>query len=191
MRVVLASRNVHKIEELRRMAPHVDWAVLPAELPDPPETGATFEANALEKARFVAAATGALALADDSGLEVDALGGRPGVTSKRYSPEGTDAANNALLLQELSGVPDAARSARYRCVIAVVDPIHGVERTASGACEGRIALAPRGAGGFGYDPLFLPEAAPGRAMAELSPEEKDAISHRGAAMRHLPGLLGG
>ena len=189
MTIVLASRNAHKIEELRRMAPHVDWIVLPAHLPDPPEDGDTFEGNALQKARFVAEATGGVVLADDSGLEVDALGGRPGVWSKRYSAEGTDAANNAKLLGELAGVPDAARTARYRCVLAVVSG--SLARTVAGACEGAIGHAPRGTGGFGYDPLFLPSAAPGRAMAELSPAEKDAISHRGAAMARLDELLEG
>jgi XTP/dITP diphosphohydrolase len=191
MKVVLASRNAHKIDELRRMAPHVHWERMPDTLPDPPETGDTFEHNALQKARFVAVATGCLAMADDSGLEVDALGGRPGVWSKRYSPEGTDSANNARLLAELAGVPDAARTARYRCVLAVVDPATGTQRTVAGACEGRIGHAPRGSGGFGYDPLFLPAAdlARGRAMAELSPAEKDAISHRGVAMAGLDALL--
>ncbi len=185
--LVLASRNLHKIEELRRIAPYVTWQVMPAELGDPPETGVTFEANALQKARYVAVATGLWALADDSGLEVDALGGRPGVYSKRYSPEGLDQSNNTLLLQELAAGTGAARSARYRCVIALVGP--GGEFTASGACEGRIGLAPRGANGFGYDPLFLPEAAPGVTMAELVPAEKDRISHRGAALAQLPDLL--
>lgn len=185
MRLVLASRNAHKIEELRRIAPEIDWAALPPDLGDPPETGTSFEANALQKARFVAATLGTWALADDSGLEVDALGGRPGVWSKRYSPEGTDGANNALLLRELHGV--ATRTARYRCVIALVGPAG--EHVAAGACEGEIGVAPRGHGGFGYDPLFLPVATPGRTMAELSPAEKDAVSHRGAAMAELPRLL--
>lgn len=185
MRLVLASRNAHKIEELRRIAPGIEWVALPAELPDPPETGATFEANAVEKASFVAEHTGDWALADDSGLEVNALGGRPGVFSRRYSAEGTDEANNRRLLQELEGQSD--RRARYRCVIALVGP--GVVLTAAGSCEGRVGLVPRGHGGFGYDPLFWPDAVAGRTMAELSPAEKDAISHRGAAMRHLPSLL--
>lgn len=154
---------------------------MPETLPDPPETGDTFLANALEKARFVHAATGETCLADDSGLEVDALGGRPGVYSKRYSFEGTDSANNAKLLAELHGI--AARGARYRAVIALVGP-HG-ESTSSGACEGEIGHSPRGTGGFGYDPLFLPAEMPGRTMAELTPGEKDAISHRGRALREL------
>lgn len=189
MKIVLASRNVHKIDELRRMAPHIDWESMPAHLPDPPEDGDTFEANALQKARFVAEATGAVAMADDSGLEVDALRGRPGVWSKRYSAEATDSANNAKLLVELAEVPDAQRTARYRCALALVDGT--TERTVAGACEGAIGHAPRGSGGFGYDPLFRPGAAPGRAMAELTPSEKDAISHRGVAMRRLGELLGG
>jgi XTP/dITP diphosphohydrolase len=179
VRVIVASRNAHKIEELTRMAPRVQWTAMDAALGDPPETGATFEENALQKARYVYERTGAWALADDSGLEVDALGGRPGVRSKRYSALGTDSANNALLVEELGGASD--RRARYRCVIALVGP--GVERVASGACEGSIGWAPRGSGGFGYDPYFVPAEGGGRHMAELSPAEKDAISHRGAAMR--------
>ncbi len=198
MQIVLASRNAHKIEELRRMAPHVTWVAMPDTLPDPPETGDTFEDNALEKARFVAQATGLTALADDSGLEVDALGGAPGVYSRRYSPEATDAANNAKLLAELEGLARDAgdrgerpplRTARYRCVLAVVHG--GTVRTVSGVCEGRIGWEPRGTGGFGYDPLFWPDEVPGRAMAELSPAEKDAVSHRGAAVAQLDALLAG
>ena len=198
MRIMLASRNVHKIEELRRMAPHVDWMAMPDTLPEPPETGDSFEDNALEKARFVARATGLTALADDSGLEVDALGGAPGVHSRRYSPEATDASNNARLLQELDrlardagdrGERPPLRTARYRCVLAVV---HGdSERTVAGVCEGRIGWEPRGTGGFGYDPLFWPDEVPGRSMAELAPSEKDAVSHRGAAVAQLGALLGG
>lgn len=181
MRVVLATRNAHKMEELYRMAPQISWLPLPAEVGDPPETGETFVANALQKARYCFEQTGLPCLADDSGLEVDALGGRPGVWSKRYSPEANDQSNNTLLLTELATVPHALRTARYRCVIAIVGL--GGETVFDGRCEGRIGFERRGDGGFGYDPLFLPEAAPGRAMAELSPTEKDAISHRGAALR--------
>ncbi|MFZ5475378.1 MAG: RdgB/HAM1 family non-canonical purine NTP pyrophosphatase [Myxococcota bacterium] len=188
MRIVLASRNAHKITEMRRIAPHIEWLPMPEELGDPPETGATFEENALQKARYVHARTGLWALADDSGLQVDALGGRPGVHSRRYSPEATDAANNRLLLSELGGSP--RRTARYVCVIALVGPA-GVERTAWGDCEGSIGFRPSGEGGFGYDPLFVPEEGDGRTMAELAPEEKDAISHRGAAMAQLDRLLQG
>ncbi len=163
------------------MAPAITWLPLPAELGDPPETGETFEANALQKAHYCYAGTRLPCLADDSGIEVDALGGRPGVWSKRYSPDATASSNNALLLRELAGVPEAERTARYRCVIAVVGL--GPPRVFDGRCEGRIAFGPVGDGGFGYDPLFLPVASPGRTMAELSPLEKDAISHRGAALR--------
>lgn len=185
MRIMLASRNAHKIVELRRMAPEIEWVPMPDSLEDPPETCNTFEANALQKASFVFGATGAWTLADDSGLEVDALAGRPGVWSKRYSPEGTDTANNTLLLAELAERTD--RTARYRCVLALVGP--GFAEVVAGACEGRIGHSPLGTGGFGYDPLFWPTATPGRTMAQLLPEEKDAVSHRGAAMALLPALL--
>jgi XTP/dITP diphosphohydrolase len=184
-RLILASRNAHKVEELRRIAPWVEWTAMPTELEDPPETADSFVGNAVQKARFVFERTGLPALADDSGIAVDALSGRPGVRSKRYSAEGTDAANNALLLRELGGAE--ARTARYHCAIALVGP--GFSLTHEDTCEGRIGHAGRGGGGFGYDPLFWPDAAPGRTMAELSPAEKDAISHRGRAMRALPELL--
>jgi len=177
----LASRNAHKIEELARMAPDVRWLALPAEYGDCPETGTTFVANALEKARYAHGAVGGWCLADDSGLEVDALGGAPGVWSKRFSAEATDAANNRLLLERLGARTD--RFARYRCVIALVGP--GVELVFDGACEGAIGYQERGGGGFGYDPLFLPSERPGRTMAELTAAEKDAISHRGVAMQKL------
>jgi XTP/dITP diphosphohydrolase len=186
-RLVLASRNAHKVEELRRIVPGVEWVAMAAELGDPPETGDTFVANAEQKARYVFEATGLWALADDSGLEVDALGGRPGVHSKRFSPEARDDTNNALLLATLGDLAAAGRTARFRCVIALVGP--GGAFTASGACEGAIAFAASGVRGFGYDPLFLPAATPGRSMAELAPDEKDAISHRGAALAGLPALL--
>lgn len=186
-RLVLATRNAHKVVEIARMRPDVLWVGLPDALGDPPETGDTFEANALEKARWVYERLGLPTLADDSGLEVDALGGRPGVRSKRYSPEATAEANMTLLLRELDGVAD--RRARFRCVLALVGP--GGERTAAGVCEGAIGHAPRGTDGFGYDPLFLPDAAPGQTLAELDGPGKDAISHRGAALRHLDALLEG
>lgn len=184
LRLILATRNAHKLAEIQRMRPDILWSVLPETLPDPPETQDTFEGNALQKARFVYEATGIMALADDSGLEVDALGGRPGVWSKRYSPEGSDAANNALLLKELEG--QSQRSARYRCVLALVGP-EG-EATVDGRCEGTIAHDLRGNNGFGYDPLFIPVASPERRMAELSAAEKDAISHRGAAMARFQAI---
>ena len=185
MQMILATRNAHKLQEIARMRPDIQWLPIPAELPDPPETGHTFVDNALQKARFVYEHTGIPALADDSGLEVDALDGRPGVFSKRYSPEGTDAANNAKLLQELA--PHANRRARYRCVLALV--CAAGEATVDGTCEGVIGLEARGTNGFGYDPLFRPLATSGRSCGELSAEEKDALSHRGAAMQRLPELL--
>lgn len=189
-RIVLATRNRHKLVEIRRMCPEIEWLALPDELGDPPETQDTFAGNALQKARYVFARLGLPALADDSGLEVDALGGRPGVWSRRYSPEGTDDANNALLLSELSGVPPERRTARYRCVLALVwGPEDVQQATVDGACEGSILDAPRGGNGFGYDPLFEAAATPGRSCGEISDAEKDAISHRGAAVRRLPELL--
>lgn len=190
MELVFATHNAHKAEEVAAILAGTGVVLRTLDgldgLPDDiPETADTFVGNALQKARFVYERTGLLCVADDSGLEVDALGGAPGVRSKRYSPEADPSHNNALLLRELAGVDD--RTGRFRCVIAVVGP-RG-EHTAEGRCEGRIATAPRGEGGFGYDPLFLPSEAPGRAMAELSMADKNAISHRGRAFRELPGLL--
>lgn len=157
------------------------------DLGDAPETGDTFEHNACQKARYMYEKTGLPAIADDSGIEVDALGGAPGVHSKRFSPEATAEANNALLLSKLDGVSD--RSARFRCVLAYVGD-HG-ERTVDGRCEGQVATEASGTDGFGYDPLFLPNESPGRSMAELSMDEKNAISHRGRAFAQLPQLLVG
>jgi XTP/dITP diphosphohydrolase len=192
MDLLIATRNAHKLVEIRRILADSQVRLLSLDdvegLPDElPEDGDTFTANALQKAREAHRRTGLLVVADDSGLEVDALGGRPGVHSKRFSPEGTDAANNAHLLTLLGERAD--RTARYRCVLALVG--EGVQETAEGRCEGRIGTRPRGEGGFGYDPLFWPDEAPGRTMAELSMDEKNAISHRGRAFRHLPALLPG
>ena len=188
-RLWLASLNAHKAEELGRMLVGHNVEVLSlASRPDigePPETGTTFEENALQKARFVFEATGEPALADDSGLEVDALQGAPGVHSKRYTAEATAASNNRALLMALDGVSD--RRARFVCALALVSKLG--EEVVRGTVEGEIGHAPRGEGGFGYDPLFLPDDAPGRTMAELSPQEKDNISHRGRAVAHLPNLL--
>ncbi|MDI3340372.1 MAG: RdgB/HAM1 family non-canonical purine NTP pyrophosphatase [Sphaerobacter sp.] len=182
--IVLASNNRGKVEELARLLP--DWVrVLTAaeagvQLPE--ETGTTFAENALLKARAAAAQSGHIALADDSGLEVDALGGEPGVRSARYAGEPTDdAANNALLLERLHGVPAERRSARFRSAVAVVLP-DGREHVAEGTIEGTILEEPRGSGGFGYDPLFLP-AGSTRTMAELTVDEKNELSHRGRAFR--------
>lgn len=189
MQLIFATNNAHKVSEVRALLAGSDITLLTlAEAGldvDPPEDHDTFEANALQKARFIHTRTGLPCIADDSGLEVDALDGRPGVRSKRYSPEGTTEANNALLLTELDGIH--RRTARFRCVLALVGL--GEDRTVSGSCEGTIATVPHGGGGFGYDPLFCPDEAPGRTMAELSTDEKNAISHRGRAFSQLPGLL--
>ncbi len=194
MRVVVASSNEGKVREIRHVLEPLGWEVVRAadvgrEALEVDETGETFLENALIKARAYAEAFDCPALADDSGLEVDALEGAPGVRSARYAGEPTDdAANNAKLLAALDGVPAAERTARFRCVMALVWPDRRV-LAADGVCEGRIGYEPRGTGGFGYDPLFLPDAAPGKTMAELSPDEKSAISHRGAALRALRDAL--
>lgn len=186
-RLVVATTNRGKLAELRRIL-----ADLPVELVAmddlgvhaPDETGATFEDNAALKARHAAEATGLPAVADDSGLQVDALGGAPGVRSARYAGEdGDDAANNARLLQELAGVRDEDRTARFVCVAALATP-HGQIWTRRGVMEGRIVHAPRGDGGFGYDPLFV-AAGESRTNGELPPHVKDARSHRGAAFRAI------
>jgi XTP/dITP diphosphohydrolase len=189
MKVVLATGNAGKQREFAALlAPLGIELLLQSALGIEPaeETGTTFEANALLKARHAAAHARLPALADDSGLEVDALGARPGVYSARYAgPGATDEDNNALLVRELAGVPVGRRSARYRCVLALVrsgdDP---APLLAEGSWEGRIALAPAGSGGFGYDPWFIPE---GHAVtsAQLPPDTKNALSHRGKALRAL------
>jgi len=194
-RVIVATGNRGKLDEIRTALDFPGWefvtaADLGAETLDVEETGDTFVDNARLKARAYHNAFGIPALADDSGLEVDALGGAPGVYSSRYAgPDATDADNNVKLLSALADVPDAERTARFRSLIVLVDA-DGTETIAEGACEGSIGHEPRGTGGFGYDPLFLPHATPGRAMAELDRAEKNAISHRGAALRALRELLG-
>jgi XTP/dITP diphosphohydrolase len=182
MRLVLATRNEHKLRELARIMSGVSLEPLPAGVMLPPEDGDTFAANALGKARAAAGATGRRAIADDSGIEAAALAGAPGVFSARFAgPDATDAENLALLCQQ---APPGS-GLRYSCVMAYAEP-GGAERTFEGACTGTLAVAPRGAGGFGYDPVFLPdEVGDGRTMAELSDAEKDAISHRGRAARAL------
>jgi XTP/dITP diphosphohydrolase len=186
-KLVIASRNDHKIREIQQIfvGVAVTWVThREATWPDVEETGDTYLANALLKARTVLDATGLPALADDSGIEVDALGGAPGVRSARFAGEhATDAQNLQLLLDRLQGVPEAERTARYRCVAVCAFP-GGDTITAEGTCEGRVIEQPRGRGGFGYDPAFVP-AGETRTMAELGPEEKDAISHRGRAFRAL------
>jgi XTP/dITP diphosphohydrolase len=192
-RVVLATGNAGKQREFAALLAPRDFEVvlqttLGIDAAD--ETGSTFEANALLKARHAARVARLPALADDSGLEVDALGGRPGVWSARYAgPDATDAANNALLLQELADLPPAERRARYRCVIAYVrhadDPAPLI---ATGEWEGVIALQPAGEGGFGYDPLFIP-AGLSISAAQMSAADKNAVSHRGKALADLLRLL--
>jgi len=184
--LVLASNNAHKIIEIERVLGPLGFTLRPLrdfpEIPDPPETGQTFEDNALQKAAFVFQHTGLLTLADDSGLEVDALDGAPGVYSKRYTPEAIAETNNAKLLKELDGIQH--RQARFVCALALVGT--GQQAVWRGCVEGQIATIPRGEKGFGYDPLFLPDERPGHSMAELSGAEKDAISHRGKALISLP-----
>ena len=186
-RLIIASRNPGKIREI--VAICADWPVEwvtheDASWPEVEETGVSYLENALLKARAVASATGEAALADDSGIEVDALGGGPGPRSARYAGEtASDEKNLRALLRALAGVPGPGRTARYRAVAAVAFP-DGREVWAEGICEGVLRTKPRGTGGFGYDPIFEP-AGWDRTMAELSPEEKDRISHRGRALRAL------
>lgn len=181
--LLLATRNAHKLREFARLAaPHV-IDPLPDDVQLPPEDGATFAENALGKARAAAAATGRVAIADDSGIEAAALGGRPGIRSARFAGEGaSDGENLAKLLREApTGSPLA-----YVCAIAWVDPTSGAEHVVEERCTGTLAAVPRGERGFGYDPAFLPDdGAPDRTMAELSDAEKDAISHRGRAVRAM------
>jgi len=193
MKAVLASSNVGKLRELTSILAPFDYEIVPQSsfgIDTPPETGSTFVENAVLKARYAAGMTGLSAIADDSGIEVDALGGRPGVYSARYAGErATDAENLQKMLAELAGVPDERRTARYQCVIALArssdDPFPLIAR---GSWEGRILTQPRGQGGFGYDPIFQP-AGLKMSAAELSPDEKNARSHRGEALRALVGLL--
>jgi len=186
--VVLATRNKGKIAELRALLAGLGPQVVGlAEFPDIgeiPETGTTFLENARIKARTVCQATGLVSLADDSGLCVDALDGAPGVYSARYSGEdATDAANNAKLLAALADVPEAKRTCRFVSVVVAVAP-DGRELTAEGVWEGRVTTSPAGQGGFGYDPLFF-DPTVGLTAAELSPEAKNARSHRGKALANL------
>lgn len=191
VKVLVASRNAKKLKELSRVleAAGVDGIELVGlnevpEFPETPETGATFEENALVKARDGAAATGLPCVADDSGLEVDALNAMPGVLSARWSgSHGDDAANTALVLAQLSDTPDDRRGAAFVSACALVVP-GGSERVVRGTWPGTIAHAPRGDGGFGYDPVFVPDGET-RSAAELTPAEKDASSHRGRALAQL------
>jgi XTP/dITP diphosphohydrolase len=182
MRLVLATRNDHKVREVERLMDGVAVEPLPKHVTLPPEDGDTFAANALGKARAAAAALARPAIADDSGIEAAALGGAPGIRSARFAgPGATDAENLARLRTEAP----AGSALRYVCVIAYAEP-RGEEHVFTGTCDGTLAAEERGSGGFGYDPAFLPaDVTDGRTMAELSDAEKDAISHRGRASRAL------
>lgn len=190
-RLLLATRNDKKLLELRRILAASDirgmqvlgLADVPP-FPEAPETAASFEGNALVKARAAVAATGLATVADDSGLEVDALGGMPGVLSARWAGRhGDDAANLQLVLQQLADVPDDRRGAAFVCVAALVVP-SGTHTVVRGYWRGTLTRAARGSNGFGYDPIFVPDGD-GRTSAELDPSEKDAVSHRGQALRAL------
>jgi len=189
--LVVATRNEHKLRELEQILGGVELQPLPDEVELPPEDGETFAANALIKARAAHAATGEEALADDSGIAAAALGGAPGVRSARYAgPGASDEENLAKLLDAVGAAGDDRRVA-YVCVLAHIDAA-GREHTYDGRCEGVLIEHPRGEGGFGYDPAFLPDAtgaADQRTMAELDPAEKHAISHRGAAALALAAAL--
>jgi XTP/dITP diphosphohydrolase len=185
-RVVVATRNRHKVRELAEILDSLELVPAPEEVEFPPEDGETFADNALAKARAVHAATGSTTIADDSGIEARALNGEPGVRSARYAgPQASDEENLELLLSTLDRAAD--RSVSYECVLAYMDE-GGAEHLFEGRCEGELAREPRGTGGFGYDPAFIPhDTGPGdrRTMAELPAAEKHAISHRGRAARRL------
>jgi XTP/dITP diphosphohydrolase len=191
--IAIASRNEGKLREIAAICS--DWPVRwvtvrdhPGDWPDVQETGLTYQENALLKARAVAEFTGEAALADDSGIEVDALGGGPGPRSARYAGgDASEERNLSALLSALKGVPTSGRTARYRCIAALVLP-DGSAHSAEGVCEGTLTAKPRGSGGFGYDPIFVP-AGWDTTMAELPAAEKDRISHRGRAFRAIRALL--
>lgn len=193
MKAVLASSNAGKLRELAEILQPLGYELVAQStlgIDTPPETGITFADNALLKARHASSLSSLPALADDSGIEVDALGGRPGIYSARYAGDGaTDAANLQKVLEELRDVPESRRTARYQCVIAFVamadDPAPLI---AEGTWEGYVLTEPRGSGGFGYDPIFRPVGLD-QTAAELSPAEKNARSHRGKALRALASLL--
>jgi XTP/dITP diphosphohydrolase len=191
--VVLATRNKHKVEELSAMLSDLPVAILSfADFPDMPdvvEDGDTLVQNAIKKAAEVAAFTGLPSLADDTGLEVAALGGAPGVRSARFAGEPPDwQRNNEKLLADLAGFEGGERAAAFRCVVALALPGDDDVQTVEGVTRGVILEAPRGEGGFGYDPLFLPEGHD-KSYAEMDPDEKNAVSHRGAAIRRARGLV--
>ena len=192
--LVLASRNAKKAIEMQRILGEAGLRIRVrsvgefADVPEVAETGATFEANALLKARAVCAATGYAAVADDSGICVDELNGMPGILSARWAGRhGDDEANLQLLLGQLADTPDERLNAHFTCVIALVRP-DGSERVVQGEMHGHLVREPRGANGFGYDPIFVPDGF-SQTSAELTAEQKDAISHRGKALRALVPLL--
>lgn len=188
--LVVATRNAHKLAEFRRLlgCAGIELELLPEAVILPPEDGETFAANALQKARAAAAATGSAAIGDDSGIEAEALGGAPGVRSARYAGPGASDEQN---VRKLIGAAPAGSALRYVCALAYVDPRRAAEQVLFGECTGRMSDAPRGTRGFGYDPVFVPnEDSRGRTMAELDDREKDAISHRGRVVRALVRWLG-
>ena len=192
MKIVLATGNQHKLREFQQILDADTLEIVPQSAfpgcPEVIEDGSSFEENALKKARAIAAHTGCVAMADDSGLEVDALDGAPGIYSARYAGEPrSDKRNIALLLKTMRHVDTPQRGAQFRCVIAVVTP-DGRELVAQGLCRGRITTEPLGSDGFGYDPVFLHEPS-GRTFAQLSSAEKNSISHRGLAVRNVRELL--
>ncbi len=192
MEIVLATRNKKKLEEIKRITAGLPITILSLQdFPDCPETVEdrdSFEGNAIKKAAEICRCTGRIALADDSGLEVDALGGAPGVYSARYAGEGAnDVKNNEKLLAELSAVPAAKRTARFVCCIALAFP-EGVTRTFFGYANGHIGPQPKGKTGFGYDPVFVPQGFT-RTFAEMTAAEKDNLSHRGKALENLAEFL--
>ena len=195
--IVVATRNLKKVDEIARMLDGTGIKLLTLDEADPEgqcpevvEDAPDFRGNALKKAREVSSCTGRAALADDSGLVVDALGGRPGVFSARYAGEdASDADNTSKLLRELEGMPPDDRSARFVCSLALV-LADGKEYVFEGVCEGTISVAPQGRSGFGYDPVFIPEGHE-RSFAEMSGQEKDSMSHRGRAIRAFAGFVRG
>lgn len=195
--VVVATGNMHKLVEIETILsgvlPDVRFIALGqlGDFDDPEETGTTFLENALIKAEAAVEQTGLPAIADDSGLVVDALDGEPGVYSARYAGvHGDDGANNAKLLANMVDVPEKERTARFVSVVALIDT-DGLVTYGEGTCEGLVGFEGRGTNGFGYDPLFLPDDTPGKTMAELTPEEKNAISHRFHALQALAAKLAG
>ncbi len=193
-KVVAATNNAKKLEEMNRILTQLGMEVVSlkscGEFPEPVEDADSFMGNAQIKAQAAHTNTGLAAIADDSGLMVDALNGRPGVYSSRYAGEhATDDENNAKLLEELAGVADEQRTARYACAIVFIDE-DGSEHTAFGTCEGSIGHEPAGENGFGYDPYFLSADYPGLTLAQVDAQQKDKVSHRGKALRDLVAQLG-